>query len=167
VTALNPETRQAQRNPLDVVEKLAVANDWPFHRQSEEELAAEVSGQWCHYKLWFAWHSEMGLLQLSCALDMKVPDRRRAAVYPLLAMANEKLWLGHFDLWPEEGVPVFRHAILFREGTRASGELIEDLVDIAVGECERFYPAFQFVVWGGKEPAEALTAALLETEGEA
>lgn len=167
MTALHPETRPAQRNPLDLVEKLAVANDWPFHRQSEEELAAEIAGQWCHYKLWFAWHPEMGVLQLSCALDMKVPDKRRAAIYPLLALANEKLWVGHFDLWPDGGMPVFRHAVLFRDGARASGELIEDLVEIALIECERFYPAFQFVIWGGKEPAEALTAALLETEGEA
>ncbi|MGI9452435.1 MAG: YbjN domain-containing protein, partial [Geminicoccaceae bacterium] len=48
-----------------------------------------------------------------------------------------------------------------------SGELMEDLIDIAVAECERFYPAFQFVIWGGKPPVEALTAAMLETEGEA
>ena len=82
-------------------------------------------------------------------------------------MGNEKLWLGHFDLWSEEGLPVFRHAVLFREGIAANAELIEDLVDIAVSECERFYPAFQFVIWGGKDPAEAITAALLETEGEA
>ena len=48
-----------------------------------------------------------------------------------------------------------------------NGELLEDLVDIAVTECERFYPAFQFVIWGGKSPVEAMTAAMLETEGEA
>ena len=160
-------TRETAANPLDLVEKLAVANDWPFHRQTDEELAAEIAGQWCHYKLWFAWHPELGVMHLSCALDMKVPAKKRTPVYALLAMANEKLWLGHFDLWSEEGLPVFRHAVLFREGIGASSELIEDLVDIAVSECERFYPAFQFVIWGGKDPAEAITAALLETEGEA
>ena len=53
------------------------------------------------------------------------------------------------------------------KGISVSGELMEDLVDIAVTECERFYPAFQFVIWGGKSPLEALTAAMLETEGEA
>ena len=62
---------------------------------------------------------------------------------------------------------MFRHAVLFRDGARASNELIEDLIDIAMVECERFYPAFQFVIWGGKDPAEAMMAALLETEGEA
>jgi hypothetical protein len=34
-------------------------------------------------------------------------------------------------------------------------------------ECERFFPAFQFVVWGGKEPNEALAAAMIDVEGEA
>jgi len=41
------------------------------------------------------------------------------------------------------------------------------LIEIAITECERFYPAFQFVIWGGKSPAEAIAAAMLETVGEA
>ena len=41
------------------------------------------------------------------------------------------------------------------------------MVDIAITECERFFPAFQFVLWGGKPPAEALAAAMLECVGEA
>jgi hypothetical protein len=82
-------------------------------------------------------------------------------------MANEKLWLGHFDLWTEENLPVFRHAVLLRDGVGVSSGLLEDLVDIAVTECERFSPAFQFVIWGGKSPLEAMAAAMLETEGEA
>jgi len=40
-------------------------------------------------------------------------------------------------------------------------------VDIAVAECERFYPAFQLLLWGGKSPDEAVAAAMLETVGEA
>lgn len=167
MTSLLSEYQTPTQNPLDMVEKIAVANDWPFHRQSDDELAAEISGQWCHYKLWFAWHPEMGVLHLSCALDMKVPKKKLQAFYHILAIANEKLWLGHFEVWPEEDLPVFRHASLFREGASASAAMIEDLVEIALNECERFYPAFQFVLWGGKDPHEAILAAMLETEGEA
>lgn len=167
MTSLLSEYRTPTQNPLDLVEKIAVANDWPFHRQTDDELAAEISGQWCHYKLWFAWHPDMGVLQLSCALDMKVPAKKLQPFYQILAIANEKLWLGHFEIWPDEDLPVFRHASLFREGATANVSLIEDLVEIALTECERFYPAFQFVLWGGKEPHEAILAAMLETEGEA
>ena len=82
-------------------------------------------------------------------------------------MVNERLWLGHFGLWTEEGVPMFRHAVLLRGLGGASMEQIEDLVDIALSECERFYPAFQFVIWGGKSAPDAISAALLDTVGEA
>ncbi len=29
-------------------------------------------------------------------------------------------------------------------------------VESAVAECDRFYPAFQFVLWGDKKPRDAL-----------
>lgn len=161
------DTHDLGGNPLDIVEQTAIANEWAFQRQGEDELAAELDGHWCHYRLWFSWHADMGVLHLSCALDMKVPPKKRDTLYVLLGLANEKLWLGHFDLWSEESLIVFRHALLVREGVGLGGELVQDLVEIATTECERFYPAFQFTVWGGKPPREALTAALLETEGEA
>jgi hypothetical protein len=49
----------------------------------------------------------------------------------------------------------------------ASVEQLEDLVDIALSESERYYPAFQLVVWGGRTPLQAIDTALLETVGEA
>ena len=167
VSSLPPETEAPSGNPLDLVEQVAIANEWPFQRQNDDELAAEIGGHWCQYRMWFCWHPELGVMHLSCALEMKVPANKREQIYALLAMANEKLWLGHFDLSSEENLPVFRHALMLRDGVGVSSELLEDLVDIAVTECERFYPAFQFVIWGGKSAAEALAAAMLETEGEA
>jgi hypothetical protein len=82
-------------------------------------------------------------------------------------MVNEKMWLGHFDLWSEDGLPIFRHAMLLRGTQGATAEQIEDLVNVALSESERFYPAFQFVIWGGKPPEEAVAAALIDPVGEA
>jgi len=62
---------------------------------------------------------------------------------------------------------VFRHTTLLRGAGGASVEQLEDLVDIALTECERYYPAFQFVIWGGKNPSQAIAAAMLDTVGEA
>ena len=46
-------------------------------------------------------------------------------------------------------------------------EQAESIVEAAMEECERFYPVFQFVLWGGKSPGEAIAAALIDTHGEA
>ena len=67
----------------------------------------------------------------------------------------------------EDGMPMFRHTLLLRGAGPASVEQLEDLVDISVSESDRYYPAFQFVIWGGKTPKEALDAALIEVVGEA
>lgn len=154
-------------NPLDMVEQVVTANDWVFDRRSDEELAVEVPGRWCNYSLYFAWREDMGAMHFTCAFDMKVPDIKRSPIFELLASVNEKLWLGHFGLWEEEGVPMFRHTSLCRGDVGLAPEQVEDLMDIAVTECERFYPAFQFVIWGGKSAKEAIAASLLETVGEA
>ena len=57
-------------------------------------------------------------------------------------------------------------SVSLAEPTPFSGNPI-DLVDIALSECERFYPAFQFVVWGGKSPAQAIASAMIDPVGEA
>jgi hypothetical protein len=154
-------------NPIDLVEEIVLANEWAHDRTSDEEMVVEVTGRWCDYRLFFVWQEEISAMHFSCAFDMKVPKTSRAAVYELLAHVNEKLWLGHFDVASDDNSPAFRHAILLRGALGASVEQIEDLVDIALTECERFYPAFQLVVWGGKSADDALTAAMIDPVGEA
>jgi hypothetical protein len=46
-------------------------------------------------------------------------------------------------------------------------ELIGELMDLAVAECERYYPAFQFVIWGGRTAEDAIASSLFDTVGEA
>ncbi len=165
-TTMTSEMETAS-NPLDLVEQIVAANDWAFDRRNDSEMAVEAPGRWCNYGLFFNWSHEISAMHFTCAFDMKVPTKRRPALYELLALANERLWIGHFGMDPDDGMPVFRHAVLLRGAPGASTESLEDMVDIAISECERFFPAFQFVLWGGKAPLEALEAAMLECVGEA
>jgi hypothetical protein len=167
MTAIVEARTESTRNPLDVVEELVVANEWTFQRNGSDEMSVEFPGHWCAYHLHFVWSEDLSAMHLSCFMDMKVPKARFAPVAELLTMINNKLWLGAFMLPEDETTPVFRHTLLLRGAQAAPVEALEDLVDIALTECERFYPSFQFVVWGGKTPADAIAASLLETVGEA
>ena len=167
MSGLQARVRERATNPLDVLEQIVTANEWAFERRSDGEMAAEAPGKWCDYGLFFSWSPEISAMHFSCAFDMKVPPEGRAKLFELLALANEKLWIGHFGLESDEGVPVFRHSVLLRGAPSASAESLEDMVDIAITECERFFPAFQFVLWGGKAPGDALQAAMLDCVGEA
>jgi len=167
MTSLSMETVVGVANPLDIAEEIVQANQWAHDRASDEELIVEISGRWCDYRLLFLWQREISALLFSCSFEMKVPKARRGAILELLAAINERLWLGHFDLVTDDQSPAFRQGVLLRGAGGASVEQLEDLVDIAVTECERFYPAFQFVLWGGKPAEEAIAAAMIDPVGEA
>jgi hypothetical protein len=113
------------------------------------------------------WRSEDQVLQFLAFPDIKVGPEKRAAIYESIGLINEQLWLGHFELWSGSGLIVFRHAALVGEGEALSFEQAEAISEAAIEECERFYPVFQFVLWGGKSPTEAISAALIDTAGEA
>ena len=154
-------------NPLDIVEQIVEINDWIFDRRSDQEMAVQVPGTWCDYSLYFAWNDEMEALHFTCAFDMRVSDDQRSRVYELLALVNDRMWLGHFGMWNDEGLPMYRHALPLRGAKGPVIEQMEDLVETAVMECERFYPAFQYVIWGGKQAHEAIESAMIDTVGEA
>ena len=154
-------------NPLDIAELVVMDRDWVFDRPGDGELIAEVNGAWCNYRIWFTWQEDSGGLTLSCALDSKLPKQSVMKIHSLLALVNEKLWLGHFDISSEDCSVVFRHSLLISDGAGTSAEHLQQLLDIAISECDRFYPAFQSVVWGGKSAQDALAIALFETIAEA
>jgi hypothetical protein len=106
-------------------------------------------------------------LHLACAFDLKVPERRRDEVQKLIALVNEQLWIGHFDLWTQDGMVMFRHALVLAGGVEATSQQCQAMLSSALEGCEGYFPAFQFVVWAGKPAREALDAAMFETSGEA
>jgi hypothetical protein len=162
------EIGQDQRNSaLDVVERMAAGNNWPFERAGEDEIALNVTGRWTNYQVSFTWMGDIEALHLGCAFDMKVPDPRLNEVQALIALINEQLWIGHFDLWMQNGVIMFRHALVLAGGVAASDRQCEAVLGSALDSCERYFPAFQFVIWAGKSAREAMDSAMFETSGEA
>jgi hypothetical protein len=96
-----------------------------------------------------------------------VPELRLAEVRQLVALINEQMWIGHFDVWQHNGVVMFRHALVLAGGVSASDRQCEAVLGSALDSCERYFPAFQYVVWAGKSARESMDAALFETAGEA
>jgi hypothetical protein len=154
-------------NPVETVEHLAAAHGWSFARASEDELTLVISGLWADYQASFTWMGDIEVLHLACAIDLKFPERRRADMTELVSMINEELWVGHFDVWANDGLVMFRHALVLTGGAAPSGPQCEFLLATAVDACERYYQAFQYLLWAGKSPREAIKTALFETRGEA
>lgn len=152
--------------PLDMLMALFEARGWPCG-SSSEEMTGEVQGSWTTYQLRCVWRPEDQVLQLLCLPEIRVPEEKRAAAQELLSLINEQMWLGHFDVWSNGGVLLYRNGTMLGDEGLLSLSQAQALVEIAVEECDRFYPAFQFVLWGDKSPRNALEAAMVDPAGEA
>lgn len=153
-------------NPIDLIERLANGHDWTCDRTNDDELTLVIAGTWTDYHVSLNWRDDLEALHLACAFDFRVPENRLGEMYKLVAQINEQLWLGHFDLWTQEGLVMFRHALLLN-GSVATSRQCEAMLQAALEGCERYYQAFQFVVWAGKQSREALVSTMFETEGQA
>jgi len=167
MTVLHQDESVSRPHPLDLLERAVEDNGWAYERASSNELNLSVAGRWSDHHFSFTWREDLQSLHLSSAFDMRVKgDERRADVAALLMYVNARLWIGHFDLWPEDGTIVFRHAMIFPDA-HASAAQCEALLNLGLEACEHYYPAFQFVLWGGKTAEEAIAAAILECQGQA
>ena len=153
--------------PVEMLAQLFEAHGWPCEFTGEDEISGEIQGSWTTYQVKGVWRREDRVLQLLCLPEIRVPDTKRKVAFELLAMINEQLWLGHFDIWSQGGVLLYRHGLMLGEEGLLSLTMAQVAVEAAVSECDRFYPAFQFVLWGDKNPREALDAALVDAAGEA
>ena len=153
-------------NPVDMVEHIATIHDWTFERSAPDELTLTVSGTWCDYHISLTWRDDLEALHLACAFDFRVTKPRLTEIYKLMARINEQLWLGHFDLWKEDGLLLYRHGLLLAGADTHVGQC-EALLRAALEACERYYQSFQFVLWAGKSSEDALTATMFETQGHA
>ena len=163
------ETVSADRaeHPVDVVERLAAVNDWTFDRAEEDEISILVAGQWANYDLAFTWIPGIESLHVACSFDLKAQPLKRAALGELIQLINEQMWLGHFDIWREQDLVMFRHSLCLAGGASASDAQVSAVVKAAVAACETYYQAFQFVLWADRPPREAIAFAAFETRGAA
>jgi hypothetical protein len=161
------EMEREESAPLDMLAALFDARGWEHDVISEEEVTAEFKGSWTSYQLRAIWREEDNALQLLVFPDVTVPSEKHETIYKALGLINEQLWLGHFDLWSQNGIILFRHGSLLPPNGMLGVDQAQTIIDVALDECERFYPVFQFIIWGEKSPEDALAAALIETHGEA
>lgn len=153
---------------MDVVESCLAVAGWDFQRdEGDETLQCIAATRWGDMGGMFASRHEPPALHFSITLDVKPTNSRRSQIAELVMMANERLWLGHFDYWADEGVIIYRHALPMLDRSEPGTGEVRAVMAAGIDAVNMFVPAFNFVIWAGKSPSEALEAAMFETAGEA
>lgn len=161
------QTVKDEHNPLDCVEDVLSAHNWQFSRMTEDELMVSVTGKSGQYRLFFMWQQDMNALQFCVQYDMVVSAENYEPARSALININEGLWMGHFDLPKETSTPTYRYTCLFRNLPQDSVlETVEDMVDISMAQCERYFPVFHILASQPQINDQNISLALMDTAGE-
>ena len=161
------DTENSSLNPIDIVEDVVYQKKWNFSRAADHELVAEIESQRCQYRLYFTWSENIDAMSFTITFDLCFPELKFNKAYELLGLINEKLWIGHFDITNKNGIPAYRHTVLSSSNNDLLHKKLEDLLDIGIYECEKYYPSFQQVLFEDISPQEALKFSSFEVIGRA
>ena len=146
------KSEEAKKETSEIVNDLIIAAynnaKEKLKKRSSEELTKATGG-------------------INLPFDLKFPSSKSLEAQELLALINEKLWIGHFDITSKNGIPAYRHTVLSFEENDVLHRQLEDLVDIAIYECEKYYPSFQQVLFDDLQPSKSLVFANFEVIGTA
>ena len=154
-------------NPLDGAEDLLPIPGISLNRANRDELFVEARGHYANYKMMFVWDEIIGALQFCCEYGFVVADMNKSLACKTVMDINSGMWLGHFDLPPETLAPTFRYTQLFRGMQSSGADHVQDLIKIAIDECDRNFPVF-FSLSQTNTPDEAqLSLAMMPVSGRA
>ena len=84
-------------DPLDRVEEALEIAGWQHERDEEGTIQAVAETRWGDMGALFAFRPEPAAIHFSVTLDIKPIADKRRQLSELIIMANERLWLGHFE----------------------------------------------------------------------
>ena len=154
-------------DPIELVTRFVVNQDWLLQRRAENAVLAEVPGKWCDYQLAVTWRHNEEAMQVTCRIDVQCDENRLGEVALLAALLNQQIFMGHLGLDIGTRELELRHTLPLRGAGGATPEQIEDVVDIMLGECEFCFPAIYQVARNQLSANEAVAAAIFTTQGEA
>lgn len=154
-------------HPIDIVEALAAHRRWEYERLDDDQILLTIDGQWRTYTLTLAWSSREAVLRLVCTFDFDPPAARLGDLYEALNLANDEVWDGGFTWWAAQKLMVWRYGLVLVGAEMAGPGQVDHMINAAVTEAERFYPAFQLACWGSTTPAAALDIAMSDAYGRA
>ena len=161
-------SQYSENNPLDMVEDIAEEKEWQFSRSDDDRMKIVIDGLKSKIEVNIEWQEEYAAILLACSMPITITEENYEITAQAIEKINSSLWLGHFELMGDDMLPSFRHTLLLRAiPASLSSSMIEDVINIAISECDRFYTSFKLAQAGDILLHDGLNAVTFETVGEA
>ncbi|MGI9461618.1 MAG: YbjN domain-containing protein [Alphaproteobacteria bacterium] len=156
-----------KQNPIATIASYFEEQSWHFEQFNRCELLLDVAGEWCRYRFYFSFIPERQFFYVTARIELPIPKKSKDHYSFLLQGLNESMRLGHVDLSPEDHKPVWRFLLPLRGAENLTLGQLADVLEEALYECDKIYPAFQLFVWGGYDADEAISSVLFPVMGSA
>lgn len=158
-------------NPIENIELFLLGTDWNSERLSDNEILIIIKGKFCEYNTTIHWNEKQNILHYALSFGVGLPTealshQNEYALLKLVALLNETIAVGHYDVWQDEHAIVWRYGHILPDD-ECSHDYLAHIFNLALETCECHFSAFQFVLWAGQSPQEAVKNVMFETAGEA
>lgn len=165
--ALSEHYMDDELHPIDMVEHIAAHYAWECDRIGDDQIAMAVEGQWRTYTVTLSWSAGDETLRMICSFEMEPPQDRLPALYEGLNRVNDQCWGGAYSYWPEAKMMIYKYGLILAGGTPPTPTQVDTMIQAAVQSAERYYPAFQLMVWTDRGIDNAMQIAMTEAYGRA
>ena len=154
-------------DPIELVARFVVQQDWYIKQTDADGLVVDVPGQWGQYQLRVDWQEDLQVLCVHVMLDLLFDDVPAVRLETLLSELNGHLFLGHFRLSSDKRQVQLYYTLPLRGAGGATTEQIEDVVDILLGQCEQAAPGFAQLVFAPDRQASSAGLIMVPVAGQA
>ncbi len=154
-------------NPIDYIEEYVYKLDADLFRDSANNLTLIYRGQWRSYSVVFKWDEQNKIISVSSYFDITKKEKINKNIYSLVSIVNEKINLGYFHYCSKLETVFFKYQVSFKGVDYLTEEQIEDILNVVINECDKYFPAFYLFFFKKQDPKYALSASLIETYGKA
>ena len=153
-------------NPINIFEKISISNNWAFERPLDEEIYVEVPTKYSNLIIQISWSKKDQTIDLKASFYIKMDFSTNDEIFRLLNLINNTINIGHFQI-NESKYPTFRYSMIFNDIQNLKFDILNRTLNYAISESEKFFPAFQLILWAGKKAEEAIMFLDFATEGKA
>ena len=136
-------------HPIDVVEHVAVTQDWECVRESDndDEINLAVEGLLRIYPVQILWFTQTETLTLISAIDMEPPLARLSEFYNLVNQCNRIIFRGKFEFLDDKKQIEWRSKLELPGVQLLSPQQIFTLVTSSIKTFDSFMPVFTTIAW--------------------
>lgn len=144
---LKRDSAEDNPNVVDVIEMICSKLGLGFYRNGDTEISIAVLRNKVVYPILVTWRQDTyEAVYFSCDIGLSVLSKQFETAAIAIAKANERSWLGHFDITSSEDK--VNHSIFytftlpFVSSFNFDEANLETLINVIADECERFQQFF-------------------------